>query len=79
MDVSISAEEIDHVLSSLKMKINFIQTGRSSLTPQQAQSQGKSHLIKPLSDEEMELVLRLKNLVKRISQIKNNNARLIGV
>lgn len=81
MDTSLSVEELKDILISLNMRINYIQTGNVVLSADDAVNSGKKHLVKALSEDQMRLILRMKDTFREIEKIiiNNGNARLIGI
>ncbi len=54
-----TSQEVDDIALALGMRICYIETGTVTLRASDAITQGKSNLIKPLSDEQQRLILRL--------------------
>lgn len=76
MDITITKEQRDDMILALHMRINFIQTGEINMDAETAQKAGQGHKIKPLSDDQMRTILRMKDTINALYQI-TGNARLI--
>ena len=81
MDVTLSDSQLKLIIQGLHMKINYIQTGDPILSSEDAQTIGKSGMIKALDEDQMRLILSMKDSIRAIESVisTHKNARLIGV
>jgi len=61
-------EEKELIVFGLHMRKNHIETGNASFSAVDAKKMGKEKLIKPLGDDQYELIVKLNRLIKKISQ-----------
>jgi len=76
---SLSKEQINDIIISLGMRINYIQTGKISMSSEDAKNAGKSNLIKPLSEDQMEAILRMRKVINLLTGISTGKARVLEV
>ena len=81
MDTTLSKAMIVQIISSLNMKINYIQTGDPAMSADSAKSCGKATMIQPLSDDQMRVILSMRDTIKAFTELHTNHkeVRLIGV
>lgn len=67
------------IIEALRMRINYIQTGDITLSSEEAQKTAP-HKVKPLSDEQMKAILRMKDTIKAMKEADaDSDVRLIEV
>lgn len=57
---------VDDIVTSINMRIAFMETGDIALRANDAIKQGRSNLVKPLTDAQRNIIVRMENMVKRI-------------
>lgn len=68
MQLDLTPEERDDVIHGLQMRICVIETGTHTLRANDAVACGQPKLVRALSDEQKQLVVRLEELVKKVTQ-----------
>lgn len=64
--MAVTAEEKDLILFGLYMRKNYIQTGDPLMSAQDAVNMGKKKKIKVLGDDQIELLKKLNDLIRKI-------------
>ena len=79
-DAELSTAQLEAIIKSLRMRINYIQTGDVVLSPTDCQNMGRSDKIRPITEEQMRLVIKMSDTIKQIESIleTHKKARLIG-
>jgi hypothetical protein len=69
----LNSEEKEIIVTALNMRLNYVQTGSVSLSPHDVQAVGADYAkqdygaeIKPLTVEQMELIVATDRLIKKI-------------
>jgi len=67
--MQITSDEAEMIISALYMRINFIETGTPTLCANDAVQQKKHSFIKPLEDEQRELLRTMRHLIIRLQSV----------
>ena len=76
--MTLTKAQLQGIVGALQMRINYIQTGDVVTSAEDAISSGKTHLVKPLTEDQMRTILGMKDTIRAIDQI-TGSARLLGV
>lgn len=58
--------DVDDVVAALQMRANWVETGNVVLSRNDAIASGQHKLIRPLADDQLELVRRLRDLAAEL-------------
>lgn len=77
-DLTLTKEDKEAMVISLNMRINLMQTGDPYMSSESATKSGMTHLIKPLSDSQMEAILSMRKIIKALYS-SDGKVRIISV
>ena len=78
MDITLTQDQIKDMILALTMRVNYIQTGDASVSSDTATKTNQPLMVKPLSDDQMRAILRMKDTISDLRKL-SGNARIIGV